>query len=196
MRKIIILIFSLFILLGFSQNVKAESLNITKPTVTDHEKIKVYIFRGEGCTHCHDFLVFFNQHAKEFSKYFEIVAYESWKDNANVLLREKVNNLFEVDKERQTSVPLIIVGDWHTFGFSDTLGSTIIEKALESYQNDEYEDLVAKLINSENLRSNPETLKEACEKEGIIRNDGLIIAIIFIVMVGGVAALAFFAKKK
>ena len=211
MRKVVKIILPIIMLLCLINNVKAESLNITKPQVTNHEKIKVYIFRGDGCPHCEDFLNYFNVNIHEYTDYFEIVAFESWKDAANVKLRKKINDLFSIEEKRETTVPLIIVGNWHTFGFSDTLGETIINKALEEYQNDNYEDVVSNLITDQELESTPETLQEACEKENIKviqseeeiietekaknNKNGMFLVIVFGALVGIVGLIVFIAKK-
>ncbi len=211
MRKFLKVTIALILMLCMINKVSAESLNITKPQVTDHEKVKVYIFRGDGCPHCEDFLNYFNVHIHEFSDYFEIVAFESWEDPANIKLKDAVNDLFEVESKRAKSVPLIIVGEWHTFGFSEALGETIINKALEEYQNANYVDVLDNLIVAKGLESNPETLKEACEKENIKviesqeevakeeqatnNKNGLFLVIVFVVLIGTIGFGVFIAKK-
>ena len=215
MRKFLKVTIALILMLCMINKVSAESLNITKPQVTDHEKIKIYIFRGDGCPHCEDFLNYFNVHIHEFSDYFEIVAFESWNDVDNKALRAHVNDLFGIKNteeiKRETSVPLIIIGDWYTFGFSETLGETIINKALESYQSDDYVDVINDLITKDELEINPETLEEACEKENIKvieseedvvkaeqatnNKNGLFLVIVFVVLIGTIGFGVFIAKK-
>lgn len=206
-KKIILIITLMF---AFIATPKA----ISKPEITNHEKIKVYIFRGDGCSHCHEFLEYFGKNAHEYADYFEIVAFESWNDVANVKLRNKVNEYFEIkntdNSKIETSVPLIIIGNWHTFGFDKNSNDseTIINKALAEYQNANYEDVVNKLITEEELEPNPETLKEACDKEQVDyidsnnvntnvtqKKNGVALLIIFGILIGGFGIVIFLAKK-
>ena len=57
MKKYIVLLISIVGVL-FMSNVKAEKIEL--PEKTDHEIVKVYLFRGAGCSHCYDFLTYFH----------------------------------------------------------------------------------------------------------------------------------------
>ncbi len=195
MKKAFLILFSTLLLICFVPNVYAKKLDIDLPKVTEHEKIKIYLFRGKGCTHCYDFLTFFNNHSQQLKKYIEIVSYETYKDNQE--LKNKVNDFLNItdEKERQ-SVPLIVVGNWHTLGFVESDGIKIIEEALKQYQNDEYVDEVSRIIQEENVSHNPETLQQACDAEGIVRNSNTILIVIFAVMLLSIGAIIFAVKKK
>lgn len=203
MKKIIAFVLSLTLLLTLT-NVKAETLNLDKPEVTGRAKINIYLFRGEGCSHCYDFLTYFYKNRNDlqeyFDKYVNIVAFETWKDTANQALRAKVNERFEIkdteDDKRESAVPLVIVGDWYDFGFGDSSAQEIMEKAIEAYQNEDYVDEVNKIIKDNDLETNPETLEEACKKEGIISNSGMVIGVIFGVLLLGLGAVIVLANKK
>lgn len=56
MKKYIVLLVSIFGVL-FASNVKAEKIEL--PEKTDHEIVKVYLFRGAGCSHCYRFFNLF-----------------------------------------------------------------------------------------------------------------------------------------
>lgn len=199
MKKILSGLLSFMMLFCLMSNVYAKKLDIDVPKVTDHEKIKVYLFRGESCTHCYDFLMYFNTHAKQFKDYMEIVSFETYKDNQE--LKSKVNDFLNITDEKQrASVPLIVIGDWYHLGFGEDEGIEIINKALEAYQNDEYVDMVQKTIEETSVANNPETLQEACEKEGIkVNNDlsnAIVLGAVLLVMVGIIVAIAISTKKK
>ena len=49
MKKYIVLLISIVGVL-FATNVKAAKIKL--PEKTDHEIVKVYLFRGAGCSHC------------------------------------------------------------------------------------------------------------------------------------------------
>ncbi len=201
MKKYIVLLIALFGLFAFS-NVKASKVDL--PEVTNHEKVKVYLFRGEGCSHCYDFLTYFVNNYKDYSDYFEIVAYESWKDADNQKLMLALKKQVKTDED--TSVPFIVVGDdYYTLGFSDTIGEEIISEALKAYEDDEYTDLVAKTIKDNKISANSETLQEAASSEGIKVaddesedkkiSDGVIVAIVFGVIILSFGGLVLISRK-
>ncbi len=199
MKKLLLIVCALFLLLCSTGNVYAKKLDIDLPKVTEHEKVKIYLFRGKGCTHCYDFLTYFNEHFNQFKKYIEIVSFETYKDNDNKVLKNKVNDYLEItDEKDRGSVPLIVIGNWYTLGFVESDGIDIIKEALKQYENADYVDGVAKLINDENIQNNPETLREACNQENIIDNSNsnniLIIILVFLVM--GFSSVIILSKKK
>ena len=46
-------------------------------------KINIYMFRGQGCYYCRNFLSFLNSRADDYGKYFNLVAFEVWNDSNN-----------------------------------------------------------------------------------------------------------------
>ncbi len=205
MKKYIILIIAMF---GFliMPNVSAKEASL--PEVTDHEKVKVYLFRGAGCSHCYDFLTYFASLDTDYSDYFEIVAYESWENSDNQKLMLAVKEL--VGEEADAGVPFIVVGgDYHFLGFADDTGEEIINEALKAYQDEKYTDIVAKAIKDEKLSPTAETLAEAATSEGIKVNentsskdeddkgisDGVVVAIVFGVIILGFGGLVLISRK-
>lgn len=201
MKKYLLLIVAVLGLL-IIPNVKAEEL----PEVTDHEKVKVYLFRGEGCSHCYDFLTYFIDTYKDYEDYFEIVVYESWKNSANQELMLAVKE--KVGEDVDTAVPFIVVGsNYEITGFNDEIGEEIIETALKEYQSDKYSDVVAKVAKSEKITPSEETINEAAVSEGIVVNDnndandkgvsdGVVIGIVFGVLILGFGGLVVLSRKQ
>lgn len=203
MKKYLLLIVAVLGLL-IMPNVKAEEL----PEVTDHEKVKVYLFRGEGCSHCYDFLTYFIDTYKDYEDYFEIVVYESWKNSANQELMLAVKE--KVGEDVDTAVPFIVVGsNYEVTGFNDEIGEKIIATALKEYQSDKYSDLVAKVAKSEKVNPNAESIKEAALSEGVAVSDtdteeekdkgisdGVVIGIVFGVLILGFGGLVVLSRKQ
>lgn len=201
MKKYLLLIVAVLGLL-IIPNVKAEEL----PEVTDHEKVKVYLFRGEGCSHCYDFLTYFIDTYKDYEDYFEIVVYESWNNSANQELMLAVKE--KVGEDVDVAVPFIVVGsNYEVTGFNDEIGEKIIATALKEYQSDKYSDLVAKVIKSEKITPSEETINEAAVSEGIVVNDnndandkgvsdGVVIGIVFGVLILGFGGLVVLSRKQ
>lgn len=182
-----------------STNVKA----IEKPTVTEHEKVTIYIFRGDGCQHCQHALKYFNELKGEYNDYFNVIAYETWKNPANETLFTAVKEELDISEK---GVPFILIGDnYHLVGFDDIYADEIIEAALKNYESAEYVDIVQKVITKKSGDYKKETLKEACEAENIVylgtdaktnNSDVYIILGIFAVIIGGVGYLIITSNKK
>lgn len=194
MKKILI---GIAILLGFvTLNVKAIEL----PDKTDHEKVKVYLFYGDGCSHCHDFLSYYLKNYKEdYEDYFEIFGFETWSNKDNAEFADEVRERLDVEEQ---GVPLIVIGDYVKIGFSSSSGNAIIEEALNQYQNESYKDVVEEVKNDSEKQIEMDTLKEAGVKSGIVDeknssvSDIIIVIVIFGVIIGGLGFLAFLSREK
>ena len=132
----------------------------------------------------------------------------SYEVNAdgNAELMYDVQEYFE--ESEPGLIPYIVIGDYGQLGFgnTDAAGEEIVAKALEAYQNDSYEDLVAPMISEGDYSLTEETLKEACQSaniryldsepsnEGL--SDGAIVAIIFTVIIVGFGSLVLFSRQQ
>ena len=179
--------------------------DVDLPEITDHEKVTVYLFRAETCGHCHDFLEYFAENYYKYQDYFEIVTYEVNKEGNYELMQAAKEYMGNDDVGH---VPYILVGNsFEKLGFG-TDGTEIIEEALAAYQDENYEDVVQKIIEEEDLYVNPDSLEEACaelnyEVVGLngevpknSLSDGAIVGIIFGVIILGFAVLVIFSRKK
>lgn len=199
MRKLLI---SLLVAasLAVIPNVKATD---DLPLVTDHEKVTVYLFRGNGCHYCQGFLTEMSEIYDKYTDYLEVVAYESWKNQENLELLYDAKEYF--GEEADSSVPFIVIGDsYHSIGYNT---DEIIEEALKAYQDDSYTDLIAQMIEEEGYDVDAETFAEACSAEGINYtkgaevasagiSDGAIVAIIFAVIIVGFGSLVLFSRQQ
>ena len=213
MKKYIILIIAVLGLL-IIPNVSAAKIDL--PEKTDHEKVKVYLFRGAGCSHCYDFLTYFVDVFKDYEDYFEIVSYESWKDSTNQKLMLAVKKV--VGEEENAAVPFIVIGkNYHLLGFGANSGEEIINEALKAYQDKKYTDIVAKAIKDEKITPNAQTVAKAANSEGIKvkseyleeegiteennmktkkgLSDGVVIGIVFAVILLGFGGLVLISRK-
>ena len=176
---------------------------IEKPKVTDHEKINIYVFRGNGCPHCQDAIAYLYGLNGEYDDYINVVTYEVWYNQENAAFAQavaaKLNKQF-------SGVPFIVIGDQYKIGFGESTGEELIKMALTAYEDKDYEDLVANVIEENDLDSKSETLAKACEKEGIKTtsegtkdeskvSDGLIVAAIIVIVAAGVAGLIYVSRK-
>ncbi len=147
------------------------------------EKINVYLFRGEGCPHCQEAEEFFDSINGEYGKYYNLVDYETWYDESNASLMEKVAK--ELDDEIE-GVPYIIIGKKTWNGYASNLDDEIKKAIKDEYNKDSKDryDVIEKVGGS----------KPASEKSNV---SGDILAILIIVLVvGGVITGIIFARKK
>lgn len=198
MKKILLTIITTFLLVLSAPVVNA----IEKPEVTDHEKITIYIFRGEGCGHCQNAISYFYSLGDEYEDYIDVKIYEVWKNENNSALAADVAE--DIGTEYTGGVPLIVVGEKYIGGFGEGSGEDLIEMALDYYQDEDYKDVVEENLAENSYGETSETVEEAAISEGLItetakeengKYDTLIIVSIFVVLIGGFAALVVIGKK-
>jgi glutaredoxin len=110
------------------------------------EKIKVYIFRGEGCPHCEEALEFFDGLSEEETAKFDLIQYEVWNDESNSKLMKKVASKLGDDV---SGVPYIVVGEKSFSGFDDETGESILSQIDEMYENQDLTDVMENLDTSD-----------------------------------------------
>ncbi len=142
-----------------------EPTTTTAETLTN-ERVKVYVFRGEGCSHCAEALAWFESVQQEEGKYYELVTFEVWNDEANKAQMEKVAKYFG---ENADGVPYIIVGKktWH--GFASSYSSEILDAIHSEYQK--------------NTESRFDVIEDLKENNGGSLGTYIILGIAFLVIV-------------
>ena len=201
MKKVIISVFAALIFILTMPVVNA----IEKPEITDHEKVTIYLFRGEGCGHCQNAISYFLSLGDEYKDYIEVKAYEVWKNQNNSALAADVAK--EVGTEYTGGVPLIVVGEQYLGGFGQDSGEELVKIALQYYEDEDYKDVVKEKLKEKDYDETQESLKEAAVSEGLTseiqtpdsestgKYDAIIIVGIFAVLIGGFAALIVIGKK-
>lgn len=208
MKKIILSLITIVMSFITFTSVKA----IEKPEITNHEKVTIYIFRGNGCGHCANAVNYFNNLGNEYDDYFNVVTYETWYNENNNNLGKKVAEKFDYEFD---GVPFIVVGEKHVGGFGSSTGDTLVEYALESYQDKNYKDVVKETLDEIDYEVNETSIKEALNEEGKTNEntnqnttgdtygntsssgkyDGIIIVGLFILLIGGMAGLVIVGRK-
>lgn len=115
--------------------------------VSAKEKVKLYLFYGDGCPHCAE------EEAKllpeiEKDEDVEIVKYEVWYNKENSLLLDDVVKVFN----SRSGVPFNVIGDTTIIGYSDANRNKIL-RAIDYYKSnpDKYRDVVEKVKNKEDV---------------------------------------------
>lgn len=129
MKRLIILLVVLFsfVLIPFNAN------------ASKNDKITIYLFRGQGCPHCTDFLNFLNNLDGEYADMFELEAYEVWYNSTNSGL---MNSIAEFMKKDVGGVPFIIIGEETFTGYGTSYDSDIksaIKKLYNTSKNKRYD---------------------------------------------------------
>lgn len=185
--KVLFLALAIFIGIG---SVSATDL----PEVTDHEVVKLYVFWKDGCSWCELAIETLNEIEEEYLEYFEIVTINVSEGDNGVLYQYITSLLGEA-----TGVPYFVVGDQENEGFNET---TIIEMALEEYQNEDYVDVVGNYVDV-TTGYDLEDLEYACDIKGITywnasekdTVSGYVVLGIFVVIVGSLGYLIFIPKN-
>jgi glutaredoxin len=151
-------------------------------TSTESNEVKVYFFRGEGCSHCAEAEAWFQSIEEEYGNYFQVVDYETWYNQENAELMQQVA---EARGEEAQGVPYIIIGNKSWNGFTESYTSEMIEQIKSEFEknvDDRYD--IIKLL--------PELSKE---KESSTGSDILALLVILVV-VGGICFGVYKARTK
>ena len=100
----------------------------------NEEKPVIYLFRGKGCSHCHEFLEYVSSDlVKSHGSKFRLVSYEVWENEDNADLMEEVAKKF---KEDASGVPYIVIGDKTFSGYSEKMNKEL-EEAIDKLNDSE-----------------------------------------------------------
>lgn len=105
-------------------------------------QVVISLFYGDGCPHCRDFEEFLDALPESTKKHVIVNKYEIWFDEVNNKLADKVADYFGTTV---TGVPFYIIGNRVFGGYSESRNEIILDTIEDMYQNEIYEDIVAKL---------------------------------------------------
>ncbi len=167
-----------YVSMNLEETLESESIeaDLSNYEETDDQVI-IYMFRGQGCTHCQDFLNFLSENIEEYGKYFKLVSYETWYNSDNASLMKDAGKKLGVETQ---GVPFIIIGKEYFSGFSEEKNGEAVLKAItDLYESNDRYDVM------EELAKDPGGL-----------SDGVIIAIIFGVLIIGFGGLIVYSRRK
>ena len=137
--KYLVILFAAVLLLPMTvfavdEEVVAENPEATETTGTeDSKEVNLYFFRGEGCPHCEEAEQWFQSIEEEYGSYFKVVDYETWYNEDNAALMQKVA---EARGETAEGVPYIIIGDKSWSGFTESYEQEILDQIQSVYAQD------------------------------------------------------------
>ena len=112
----------------------------------NNKKITIYMFRGNGCGYCKQFLTFLNSIVDEYGQYFKLESYEVWSNKKNQELLDKVSAALEVNV---SGVPFIIIGDKTFSGYSSRYDEQIKSSIKDLYESKEKFDVFEEIERKE-----------------------------------------------
>ena len=107
----------------------------------DEEKVKLYLFYGDGCPHCAEEKTFLSSIENKYPN-LEIIKYEVWYNKENSKLLGQIQEKLKI---KRNGVPTTVIGEDYFVGYTDAVGAKI-ERAIEFYSSNEHEDVVQKII--------------------------------------------------
>ena len=133
MKKIKLVIFSLFISLMFISNIKAEE-----------NLVNLYLFYSNTCSHCEAEMKLLDELQEDYDN-LRIYKYEISEDK-NSLLLSKVSEMFNTNV---TGVPFTIIGEKTFFGYSEENSKKKFVGTIEYYSSHGYVDKVGEYLGNE-----------------------------------------------
>ena len=107
----------------------------------EEEKVKLYLFYGDGCPHCADEKEFLSSIEDKYPN-LEIIKYEVWYNVENANLLSQVQNKLHISRN---GVPTTVIGEDFFIGYTESMGMKI-ERAIEFYSSNEHIDAVEQII--------------------------------------------------
>lgn len=171
--KYLVVLLIAALIIPFTIQVKAEG--------EDSKEVKVYFFRGEGCSHCAEAEAWFQSIEEEYGSYFQVIDYETWYNKENADLMQRVA---KARGEEAKGVPYIIIGNQSWNGFTQEYGSEMIERIKSEFEKDVKDryDIIKLLPEMEN------------EKDST--GSDILALVIILVVFGGICFGVYKARKK
>ena len=157
------------------ETLEAEGIELQNEDYTENSKqATIYLFRGQGCSHCQEFLTFLSELTKEYGEYFKVVAFETWNDNANITLMQEVAKSLGTEAG---GVPFIVIGDQAFPGYASSYDDQIIT-AITNLYNTPSDQRYDVFVN----QKEPE-------------DHSLVVGVITVLVIGGIVATKVVTKK-
>lgn len=131
----------------------------------EEEKVKLYLFYGDGCPHCADEKEFLDSIDDKYPN-LEIIKNEVWYNDENSLLLDKLEKELKITR---SGVPTTIIGEEVIVGYNYATGSKI-ERAINYYLENEYVDVVEQVKNNTYVEKEEKSEFEKIEEETDLSN--------------------------
>jgi len=175
------------------------------PVSAAEEKVPVYVFSKDGCSACIQAEEYFAELSEDYPDLFEIYNIVVFDENWQAVSNDRTELLIDVyerfgEDSSKAATPTIVIGDYHTLGLpQDT--EEVYDAIMEVKNSKEPVDEVKKLVDEAELNLEDllvyvhDDMPTVEEKETSGKYDTIIIIGIFVVLIGGMAALVVASKK-
>lgn len=167
--------------------------------VSASEKVPVYMFSKEGCSACIKANEYFSDLEEEYPDLFELIEVIVFNGQGQQISEErttlaiKVYEHFDEDTSR-FSTPTIVIGDYHNLGLpADT--SEVYDAIVDAKESKEKVDVIKSLMDDLDIELDDLIEAEEMPQDEGGKYDTLIIVGVFVVLIGGFAAIFVFSKK-
>ncbi len=99
------------------------------------DKKNMYIFWGNGCSHCEELRVFLEDQADLWRDDYQIFSFETWDDEENATLMDDILALLDRENE---GTPTVIIGDTVLVGYGDDMQAEY-QSAFEQEKDTDYD---------------------------------------------------------
>ncbi len=132
-------------------------------------QVNAYLFYGKGCPHCAKEITFINSIEDKYPE-LSVMGFEVYYERDNSALMQKVAETLGAEAG---GVPFLVIGDKYFVGFSETITPTEIEDRIKYCKNNNCPDIVAKIINPEEIIPPQEIVEEetAVPNDNLLNND-------------------------
>ena len=159
-----------------------KSVDLSNYSESDN-KINIYIFRGSSCWHCLDEITWLADNYDLIAEYANVHTFEVWGNKNNSKLMSLVAKQLGTTAN---GVPFTVVGDKTFGGFSEEIGSQIVEKVKELYNSEEKKDI------KDTIDLNEVTLIGENKKS----SNTVMLILITAVLIGGIVLIYLISKSK
>lgn len=173
------------------------------PVSAEEAKVPVYMFSKDGCSACIQAEEYFDNLKSEYPELFEVYEIVVFDENWQAVSNDRTELLIDVyerfgEDSNKAATPTIVIGDYHTLGLPPETEE--VYNAIMAVKNSkEPVDEIKKLINESELNLEDllvyDDMPTVEEEETGGKYDTIIIVGIFIVLIGGFAALVIAGKK-
>ncbi len=176
---------------------------VLMPLVKAEETVSVYMFSKDGCSACISASQYFAELSEDNPGLFELVELEVFDAEWNFVSEDLKNLLISTyekfgEDTSKAATPTIVIGDYHTVGLPQD--TTEVYDAIVAARDEAKEDEVKKLadklgIKIEEIQKAQDNSVVGKDNEGG-KYDAIIVIGIFVVLIGGFAALVIAGKKQ
>ena len=124
--------------MNFTEILKEENIELKGEYTENDKQATIYLFRGNGCHYCQNFLTFLSSIVPEYGQYFKVVGFEVWSNQENSTL---LSNISKFLGSEAGGVPYIVIGDQAFPGYASEYDEGIKAAITDLYNSTDRYDV-------------------------------------------------------